>query len=92
MIKCNEDLSNSKDKVIINELNNYPIIAVNAHTRLFRRKWLNIVSGVILPFGLFLYLRMWRFRLRLYANLKQIKQTNGRIIQRIEEMGQESAR
>lgn len=87
-----EDLSNSKDKVIINELNNYPIIAVNAHTRLFRRKWLNIVSGVILPFGLFLYLRMWRFRLRLYANLKQIKQTNGRIIQRIEEMGQESAR
>ena len=85
-----EDLSNSKDKRIINELNNYPIIAVNAHTRLFRRKWLNIVSGLILPLGLFLYLRMWRFRLRLYANLKQIKQTNGHIIQRIEEMGQEN--
>lgn len=80
-----DDLSNSKDKVIISELNNYPIIAVNAHTRLFRRKWLNIVSGIILPFGLFLYLRMWRFRLRLYANLKQIKQTNERIILRIAE-------
>lgn len=80
-----EDLSNSKDKVIINELNNYPIIAVNAHTRLFKRKWLNIISGLIIPFGLFLYLRMWRFRLRLYRNLKQIKQTNERIIQRIAE-------
>lgn len=81
-----EDLSNTKDKVIINELNNYPIIAVNAHTRLFRRKWLNIVSGLILPLGLFLYLRMWRFRLRLYANLKQIKQTNERIIERIKQL------
>ena len=80
-----EDLSNSKDKVIINELNNYPIIAVNAHTRLFKRKWLNIISGLIIPFGLFLYLRMWRFRLRLYRHLKQIKHTNERIIQRISE-------
>lgn len=80
-----EDLSNSKDKVIINELNNYPIISVNAHTRLFKRKWLNIISGLIVPLGVFLYLRMWRFRLRLYTNLKQIKNTNEKIIKRINE-------
>lgn len=82
-----DDLANSKDKIIISELNNYPIIAVNAHTRLFKRKWLNIVSGLFLPLGFFLYLRMWRFRLRLYRNLKQIKGTNERIMARIAEMG-----
>ena len=77
-----EDLSNSRDKIIINELGNYPILATHAHTRPFVRKWLNIVTGVILPVGLFFYFRMLRFRLRLYRDLKSITQINEKITER----------
>lgn len=82
-----EDLSNTKDKVILNELNNYPVMATHAHTRPFRRRWLNTITGIILPVGLFFYLRMCRFRLRLMRDLKTVKHTNSAIINRIEEMG-----
>ena len=61
-----EDLSNSRDRTIVNHLSAYPIMSVKAHTRPFERRWLNIVSAVIVPFGLVLYLRMWRYRLRLW--------------------------
>ena len=80
-----EDLSNSKDKVVLNELNHYPVIATHAHTRPFKRKWLNAITGLFIPVGIFFYFRMWRFRLRLLRDLKIIKATNANIIRRIEE-------
>ena len=77
-----EDLSNSRDKVIINELSNYPILATHAHTRPFVRKWMNMVTGILLPVGLFFYIRMLRFRFRLYRDLKSITQINEKIVER----------
>ena len=71
-----EDLSNTKDRGIITYLNRYPIVATHAHTRPFRQKWLNIITGLILPLGLFFYIRMCRFRLRLRKDLQTISQTN----------------
>lgn len=81
--KVIDDLTNTRDKVILNELNNYPVLAVKAHTRPFERKWLNIVSAIIIPLGLFFYLRMWRFRIRLLRDLKQIVQTNDAVTEQI---------
>ncbi len=83
-----EDLSNSRDGIVLAELNNYPIIATHAHTRPFRSRALNIATGVVLPLGAFFYLRMWRFRLRLSRDLKAIRQTNERIVKRIETIKQ----
>ncbi|NPD91974.1 LptF/LptG family permease [Xylanibacter muris] len=80
-----EDLSNSRDHVIINELNNYPIIATHAHTRPFGRRWMNVAAFIIFPLGIFFYLRMWRFRLRLLRDLKVIRTTNDNILRRINE-------
>ena len=81
-----EDLNNTKNKYILHELNQYPILSPMAHTHPFERKWLNITSAILIPVGLTLYLRMWRFRLRLYRDLKMIKQTNDNIIQLTQEM------
>ncbi len=81
-----EDLSNAKDNAILTYINNYPILAVKAHTRPFEKKWLNIASAIIIPLGVFFYFRMWRFRLRLYRDLRTIKQTNDMIIGRINEI------
>lgn len=83
-----EDLSNTKDKVILGCLNDYPFMAVKAHTRPFERKWLNVTAAIIVPVGLFLYLRMWRFRLRLLHDLKVVKDTNDAVIRRITELEQ----
>lgn len=81
--KVIDDLTNTRDKMILNELNNYPVLAVKAHTRPFEHKWLNIVSAIIIPLGLFFYLRMWRFRIRLLRDLKQIVQTNDAVTEQI---------
>lgn len=81
-----EDLSNTKDKQILKDLNSYPVLAVKAHTRPFERKWMNVIGGVFLPTGIFFYLRMWRFRLRLLRDLRIIMQTNSEIINRIQEI------
>lgn len=78
-----ENLSNSRDRTIVNHLSAYPIMSVKAHTRPFERRWLNIVSAVIAPFGLVLYLRMWRYRLRLWRDLRTVKAENDIIIGRI---------
>ena len=78
-----EDLNFTTDRYILTKLNDYPIIATHAHTRPFQKKWLNIVTGLILPLGIFFYLRMGRFRFRLYRDLNIITKTNGKIYDRI---------
>ena len=81
-----EDLGNTRDKFILTELNHYPIVSVKAHTRPFEHRWMNIVAAVIVPLGLFLYFRMWKFRLRLHRDLNVIRDTNQKIVGRINEM------
>ena len=84
-----EDLAFTKDKFILTELNHYPILATHAHTRPFRRRWLNIITGLLLPVGVFFYFRMIRFRLRLYKDLRAIRQTSEHIIPRVQQLGRE---
>lgn len=79
-----EDLGNTRDKVILTEINHYPIVSEKAHTRPFDRQWLNVLAAILVPLGAVLYIRMWRFRLRLLHDLRVIKQTNEKIIHRIE--------
>ena len=84
-----EDLSNTRDRLILGELNNLPILAVSAHTRPFRKKWLNIITGLLVPVGAFFYVRMIRFRLRLYRDLRNIRQSSENIIQRAEKLAEQ---
>jgi len=75
-----DDLSNSREKQTLHLLNQYPVLATHAHTRPFRQRWLNALTGIILPLGIFFYIRMLRFRLRLYKDLKTIEKTSNAII------------
>ena len=84
-----EDLSNTRDRLILGELNNLPILAVSAHTRPFRQKWLNIITGLLVPVGAFFYVRMIRFRLRLYRDLRNIRQSSENIIQQAEKLAEQ---
>lgn len=78
------DLANTRDPYVLQQINQYPILTLKAHTRPFERKWLNILSALIIPLGMFFYFRMWRFRLRLLRDLKQIRYTDTNIINHIE--------
>ena len=82
-----DDLSHTRDRLILTELNNYPILMTRAHTRPFNHKWMNIATAIILPLGVFFYLRMWRFRLRLYKDLHDIRQTSSKISPKATELG-----
>ena len=78
-----DDLGNTRDKTILNLLNEYPIMSVKAHTRPFNRQWLNTAAAILVPIGLVLYIRMWRFRLRLLKNLRVVVQNNNQVIAQI---------
>ena len=67
-----EALSNSKDSVVLNLLNDYPYLSVNAHKSPSKYMWLNILSGLFIPVGIVFYLRIWRFGRRLDTDLKKI--------------------
>ena len=81
-----DDLGNTRDKTILNLLNEYPIMSVKAHTRPFNRQWLNTAAAILVPVGLVLYIRMWRFRLRLLKDLRVVVQNNNQIIAQMEEL------
>ena len=81
-----EDLSYSTNSYVLMKLNQYPVIATHAHTRPFERKWLNVVTGLFLPTGLFFYFRMLRFRFRLYKDLQHIIRINKKLIPRVLEL------
>ena len=81
-----DDLGNTRDKTILNLLNEYPIMSVKAHTRPFNRQWLNVVAAILVPVGLVLYIRMWRFRLRLLKDLRGVVQNNNQIVAQIERL------
>ena len=82
-----EDLSFTRNNHVLIMLNELPIIATHAHTRPFERKWLNIVTGLFLPTGLFFYFRMIRFRVRLYKDLQNIIRINQELIPKVIELG-----
>lgn len=78
-----EQLHNSRDAVIINALNDMPVLYTEAHTRPFRNGRLNMAAGIFLPAGVVLWLRIWRFRLRLHQDLNIIQKLGTFITERI---------
>ena len=76
-----EELSNTKDAVLLNLLNNYPFLSVKAHKSLFDNRWLNLLFGIVIPAGLLLYLNIWRYRIRLDKDLRTIIKNNQSIIE-----------
>lgn len=74
-----EEMSNTKSPSLVGVLNNYPVIPVTAHTRPFCIHWLNILAGLFIPVGLFFYVRIWIFRIRLAKDMDRIIKTNEQV-------------
>ena len=74
-----EELSNSKDPKILGVLGEFPILYTSAHTSPLHSPRANAIAGVLLPLGLVLWFRIWRFRLRLYRDMRIIVRTCDRL-------------
>lgn len=78
-----EDLSNTKDHILLNAMNSYPFLSVKAHKSPFDNRWLNLLFGIVVPVGILVYLHIWRYRIRLDKDLKAIIKTSKDIQQQI---------
>ncbi|MCQ2245280.1 MAG: LptF/LptG family permease [Bacteroidaceae bacterium] len=81
-----EELGNSKSIFVINELNQIPVLSVHAHTSPFGTRWKNALAGILLPIGIVLYIRIWRYRIRLLRDMKQIVKSGTAIRGRIADL------
>lgn len=78
-----EELANSKDHMVLRIASTYPVLITDAHTSPFSNRWLNMLVGLVVPVGLFFYIRVWRFGLRLNKDLRQIITTSRNLQERI---------
>ncbi len=69
---CVEELSNSKDRQILKNLNAFPVLDTYAHTAPFKDNRWNKAAGYFFPLGVTLLFRISRFRRRLSRDLKEI--------------------
>ena len=76
MEKLVDEMANTKSARVLAALNEYPIIPIAAHTKPFRMEWLNIITGLVVPVGLFFYFRIWIFRIRLQKDLEKVIKTD----------------
>ena len=79
-----EELGNSRDNRIIAALNDIPILVPDAHTRPFRQPRMNMAVGILFPVGFLLWFRIWRYRLRLWRDLEQLKKLCRYIVERLQ--------
>ena len=68
-----EDLSNTRNRIILSELNQYPILITKAHTRPFEYKYLNIISAIIIPCRIILILQNVGISITLISRLENNK-------------------
>ena len=86
MEKVVEELSNSRDHRVLQAVNELPILFTHAHVTPFHGYKRNIIAGLIFPLGIVLWIRIWRFRIRLYRDLKQIVKSSEILETRIGEL------
>ena len=81
-----EEMGNSKNRKVIQLLNEFPVMMVSELHSPFNRRWLNILSIIIFPIGILLYLRTCKFHRQIARDLIKIR-NNARVL--IERMKKE---
>jgi len=74
-----EELSNSRNRIVLSTAENLPQLYTSAHTSPFHSHRLNVAAGVCFPVGILVWLRMWRFRLLLLRDLRVTVKTCDRL-------------
>ena len=76
-----EEMGNSKIRKVIIMLNGFPVLSAHATISPFKRRWLNIISIILFPVGIIIYLRAIKFRRRLFKDLGKIEKNTKQTIE-----------
>ena len=76
-----EEMGNSKNRKVIIMLNGFPVLSAHATISPFKRRWLNIISIILFPVGIIIYLRAIKFRRRLFKDLVKIEKNTKQTIE-----------
>ena len=84
-----ERLSNTQNVRLLTYMNKYPELFTKSHLSPFHKYGINVALGLLFPIGIVLFWRIFRFRIRLYRDLKLIEKNNVLVLQTIrrEELG-----
>ena len=74
-----EELSNSKYRRIIIQLNEIPVLYTTGVKSPFKKRWINILSLLLLPVGMLIYLNSTKNRFRLLKDLTKLENRIGDI-------------
>jgi len=74
------ELGNSRDRVVLDMLNGFPIIPSYGVETPFEKKWLNRTVGIVFPLGLLFWLRAWLFSRKLKRQLAKTAQVSENLI------------
>ena len=68
-----EELSNSRFRKIIVQLNDTPVLAVGAVSSPFKKRWMNVLLIILVPVAMIVYIRSVRFRIKLLKDLHKLE-------------------
>ena len=74
------ELGNSRDRVVLDQLNGLPIIPAYGVETPFEKRWLNRTVGIVFPLGLLFWLRAWLFSRKLKRQLAKTVQVSDNLI------------
>ena len=78
-----EEMGNSKNRKVIQLLNEYPVMMAGELRSPFKRRWLNIMSIIIFPIGIIFYLRAAKFNNQISRDLKKIRNNSRALMERM---------
>ncbi len=78
-----EEMSNSKNRKIIQLLNEFPIMMVDELRSPLKKRWMNILAIILLPIGILLYLRTCKFHRQVSRDLIKIRNNARTLMERM---------
>jgi lipopolysaccharide export system permease protein len=78
-----EEMSNSKNRKVIQLLNEFPILMVSELRSPFNKRWINILTIILFPIGIILYLRSCKFHRQVSRDLIKIRNNSRALMERM---------
>lgn len=78
-----EEMGNSKNRKVIQLLNEFPIIMASELRSPFKKCWINILAIILFPIGIILYLRSCKFHRQVSRDLIKIRNNSRTIMERM---------
>jgi lipopolysaccharide export system permease protein len=78
-----EEMGNSKNRKVIQLLNEFPIMMVSELRSPLKKRWMNILAIILFPIGIILYLRSYKFHRQISRDIIKIRNNSRTLMERI---------